>query len=270
MPTADQHPSSKFARLLLMGISGTGKTGALLSLLQAGYKIGVVDMDSGLDWLVNKLRKDHPELLPNLSFQTFRDKLKMTQSGPQYVGIPKAYTSAIQALEKWDDGTLPSEWGDKHILVLDSLTFFGDAAFNWKDALNPETANKKVDKLTIYGAAQDAVADVLAILTSPEFQTNVIVMTHVRWKKVVDEKGNESIIGGGPSSIGEALTDKIGTYFNTVGLAETVGSGPSVKRQIRFQSTGLIALKSSAVNLPEVPLPISSALADYFKAAKGA
>lgn len=266
MPTADQHPSSKFSRLLVMGPSGTAKTGSLLSLLLAGYQIGVLDMDNGLDWLVNKLRKDHPDKLKNLSYMTFKDKYKMTSAGPQYVGVPKAYTSAIQALDKWDDGTVPSAWGDQRIFVLDSLTFFGNAAYNWKDALNPGAK----DKRQIYGQAQDAVADVLDALTSPGFETNVIVFTHVRWRKIVDEKGNETIVGGGPSSIGEALTDRIGTYFNTVGLAETVGQGATARRQIRFQPTGLIDLKSSAVNLPEVPLPISSALADYFKAAKGA
>lgn len=265
MPTADQHPSSRFARLLIMGPSGTGKTGALLSLLLAGYEIAVIDMDSGLDWLVNKLRKDHPELLKKLSYQTFKDKFKMTSAGPIYQGVPKAYTSAVQALEKWDDGTVPSEWGPQKILVLDSLTFFGDSAYNWKDALNPSVK----DKRQIFYDAQGAVADVLTALTSPGFETNVIVMTHVRWTSVTDDKGNRTVVKGGPSSIGEALTDKIGTYFNTVGLAETVGQGASTKRQIRFQPTGLIDLKSSAVNLPEVPLPISTALADYFKAAKG-
>ena len=262
MPTADQHPSTDFTRLLLMGPSGTGKTGSLLSLLQAGYKVSVLDMDNGLDWLVNKLRKDHPELLPNLSYQTFKDKYKMTAGGPQYVGVPKAYTGAIQALEKWDDGTVPSEWGPDRILVLDSLTFFGNAAYNWKDALNP-TAK---DKRQIYGAAQDAVADILDALTSPDFKTNVIVFTHVRWKYVQDDEGNRNVVGAGPSSIGDALTDRIGTYFNTVGMCEK--NQGSERRTIRFHSTGLFDLKTSAVNLPAGPQPLETGLATFFKAAR--
>lgn len=265
MPTASHHPSSDFARLLLMGPSGTGKTGALLSLILAGYKVSVLDMDNGLDWLVNKLRKDHPDKLDQLDFQTFKDKFKMTDAGPTYVGIPKAYTGAIKALEKWDDGTIPSEWGKDRILVLDSLTFFGNAAYNWKDALNPAVK----DKRQIYGNAQDAVADILDAITSPEFKTNVIVLTHVRWNKVTDANGNTTIVGGGPSSIGEALMDRIGTYFNSVGLAESVGSGSNVRRQIRFTPTGLIDLKSAAVGAMDNPVPISTGLADFFKAVKG-
>lgn len=265
MPKASEHSSADFARLLVLGQSGTGKTGALLSLLLAGYKVSVLDMDNGLDWLVNKLKKDHPDKLDNLDFMTFRDKFKMTEQGPTYVGIPKAYTGAIKALEKWDDGTVPSDWGSDRILALDSLTFFGNAAYNWKDALNPGAK----DKRQIYGAAQDAVADILDAITSSEFKTNVIVFTHVRWNKITDANGNTTIVGGGPSSIGEALMDRIGTYFNSIGLAESVGSGANVRRQIRFTPTGLIDLKNAAVGMSDAPAPISTALADFFKAVKG-
>lgn len=248
-----------------MGASGTGKTGGLLSLILAGYKVHVLDMDNGLDWLVNKLRKDHPDKLTNLSYMTFRDKFKMSSAGAQYVGVPNAYTRAIQALDKWDDGTVPSTWGRDHILVLDSLTFFGNAAYNWKDALNPGAK----DKRQIYGAAQDAVSDILDALTSPGFETNVIVLTHVRWQYVTDAEGNRSIVKGGPSAIGEALMDRIGTYFNTVGLAETVGSGANTRRQIRFTPTGLIELKNSTAGQFDAPVPLTTGLADFFKAAKG-
>lgn len=266
MPSAAEHKSSKFTRLLVMGPSGSGKTGSLLSLILAGYKVGVVDMDNGLDWLINKLKRDHPDKLGNLSYMgPFRDKFKMTDAGPIYSGIPNGYTKAIKALEKWDDGTTPSTWGPDHILVMDSLTFFGNAAYNWKDALNPAVK----DKRQIYGEAQSAVSDILDALTSDAFETNVIVLTHVRWETVTDEKGNTSVISGGPSSIGQALTDKIGTYFNNVGLAESSGSGASEKRQIRFTSNGLINLKSSALGLPTTPLPLDSALATFFKAARG-
>jgi hypothetical protein len=252
--------------MLLLGPSGTGKTGALLSLILAGYRVSVIDMDNGLDWLVNKLKKDHPDKLDNLDFQTFKDKFKMTAAGPQYSGVPNAYTRAVQALEKWDDGTIPSEWGPNRVLVLDSLTFFGDAAYNWKDALNPSVK----DKRQIYGEAQGAVTDILGAITSPDFKTNVIVNTHVRWIYQTDSQGNRNLVKGGPSSIGEALMDKIGTYFNNVGLFEATGSGPATKRAIRFSNTGLIDLKTSAVSMPTSPVPIETGLADFFKAARAA
>lgn len=265
MPSATQHPSSEFVRLLVMGPSGSAKTGSLLSLLLAGYKVSVIDMDNGLDWLVNKLRKDHPDKLENLDYQTFKDKFSMTAAGPVYKGIPDAYTRAVKALDKWDDGTSPATWGPDRVLVIDSLTFFGNAAYNWKDALNPSVK----DKRQIYGNAQDAVSDILDAVTAPDFRTNLIVFTHVRWKYVEDDKGNRTVVGGGPSSIGEALMDRIGTYFNSVGLTSTTGIGSGAKRSVTFMPTGLIDLKSSAVNLTQKDLPIETALATFFKAAKG-
>jgi hypothetical protein len=265
MATADQRKPDEFARLMVMGPSGTGKTGSLLPLILDGYRVRVIDMDNGLGWLVNKLKQSHPEFLKNLDFQTFKDKRKMTLGGPMIVGVPNAYTKAITALDKWDDGSSPQTWGDKDILVIDSLTFLGNAAYDWQNALNPPKQGSGQDSRRIYGLAQDAIADVLDAITSPEFRTHVIVMTHVRWTYVVDDKGNRTVVKGGPSSIGEALTDRIGTYFNTMGLVENIGG----KRKITFQSTGLIDLKSEVVNLPPTPLPIETALSTFFKAAKG-
>lgn len=261
MPKASEHKSAEFTKLLIMGPSGTGKTGGLLSLLRAGYEVGVIDMDNGLDWLINYLKKYEPQLLDLLSYQTFRDKFKMSAAGPVYEGIPNAYTKAVQALGKWDDGTSPQEWGAKKILALDSLTFFGQSAFHWKDALNPGAK----DKRTIYFDAQTAVGNILDTITSDAFRTNVMVFTHVRWKTVTDDKGNTTTLGGAPSSIGEALSEKIGTYFNTVGRAESING----KRQITFKSDGMFDLKTSAVGLENVPLPLETAYAKFFEAARG-
>ena len=48
MPTLDTHQSSEFTKLLYLGDSGSGKTGSLVSLLKAGYKIKVLDLDNGV------------------------------------------------------------------------------------------------------------------------------------------------------------------------------------------------------------------------------
>mgnify|MGYP001496439716 CR=1 FL=1 len=45
---ADHHASS-LVKMLYIGDSGTGKTGSLVSLVDAGYKVHVLDMDNGLD-----------------------------------------------------------------------------------------------------------------------------------------------------------------------------------------------------------------------------
>ena len=51
MPSLANHQSNEFTKLLIEGDSGSGKTGALASLVKAGYKLRILDMDNGLDAL---------------------------------------------------------------------------------------------------------------------------------------------------------------------------------------------------------------------------
>jgi hypothetical protein len=257
MPKGSEHKSSSITKMLLIGESGSGKTGALASLAAAGFKLRIIDLDQGLDYLMNYMRKRHPDKLDNIEYVSLRDKVKATAGGFIHVGVPNAYTKAIGLMEKWEDGSTPSLWGPEYVMVLDSLTFLGDAAYNWKDALNPGAKEKR----TIFYAAQEAVAEVLGALTSEEFNTNVIVTSHVRWMERQD--GTTKAF---PSSIGGALGPKIATYFNSLVLAETVGQGQTVKRQLRTAPTAFMDLKNPADI--SAPLPIETGLADFFKAAQ--
>lgn len=257
MAKASEHHSSGITKMLLIGESGSGKTGALASLAAAGYKLRIIDMDGGLDFLMREMRKRHPAQLDNIEFETVRDKLKSAGSaGVIASGIPNGYTKAVSFMDKWSDGTKPSEWGKDHILVLDSLTFFANAAFRWKEALNPGAK----DPRQIFYSAQDAVEDVLALLTSDEMQTNVIVTSHVRWMERQD--GSTKAF---PSAIGGALSPKIPTYFNTLVLCETSGQGATVKRQIKTAPTIFMDLKNPAGTDMLPALPIETGLATFFK-----
>lgn len=260
MPKASEHQSGKFTKMLLVGESGCGKTGTLLSLLLAGFKVRVIDMDNGLDWLVNQLKKKHPEVLDNLEYVTCRDALKLGAGALGVVtklAVPNAYPNAVKLMEKWEDGSIPSEWGHDYILVLDTLTFFANAAYRWKEALNPTVK----DPRQIYGAAQDAVEDILELLTSAEFQTNVIVISHIRW--VERQDGTKKAY---PSAVGEALSPKIPTYFNNLLLSESSGNGANVKRTFKTLPTTFMDLKNTGAEDLPATLPINTGLADFFKA----
>ncbi len=177
MPSGSQHSSSNLTKMLLIGESGSGKTGALASLAAKGYKLRIIDLDNGLDFLMRYMRKHHKDQLDNIQYQSFRDKTKPTAAGIIPAGVPNAYTKAIMAMEKWEDGRAQSTWGPEYIMVLDSLTFLGNAAFAWKEALNPGIK----DPRQIFYSAQQAVEDVLAVVTSPDFATNVIMTSHLKW-----------------------------------------------------------------------------------------
>jgi hypothetical protein len=259
MAKLSAHQSADFVKLVYIGESGTGKTGSLTSLVEAGYNLRVLDFDNGLDILRLFINHADPKLIDKVDYITLRDKFKSDpRVGAKVDGVPKAYTQSVKYLSEWDDETIPSEWGTDTIFVLDSLTALGRAAFRWALAMNPTVK----DRRQIYGAAQEAIFILLELLTSDEFRTNVIIISHV------DVREANGIAKGFPSSIGAALGPKIPTLFNTILLAESRGSGSNVKRTISTVPTSLIDLKNPAPFALNKSLPLETGLATVFSTLK--
>ena len=256
MPSLAQHQSNDFTKMLIMGDSGSGKTGALTSLVTAGYNLRILDMDNGLETLKQFVLQQAPDRIGSIEYRTLRDAYKATPEGP-VVSRPTAFVDAIKMLDRWkyDDVDLgpPSEWGSECLLVIDSLTFLSDSAFAWARGLAP--GNK--DPRQWYGTAQDAIEKVLALLTSPNFKTNVIVIAHVKY--IEREDGTTK---GYPTSVGSALSPQIPRYFNSVALCQTKTGG---KRTIQTVATAMIDLKNPKPfeMLPSYPLEIG--LVDFFR-----
>lgn len=260
MPSLEQHQSNTTTKLLLIGDSGAGKTASLAALVDSGYKLRILDFDNGLDSLVGQIRRRCPDRAKNVSFETLRDKYRGTGTGVILDGPPKAFVTAMQLLDKWGDLGKPEDWGTDTVVVVDSLTFMSNAAYNYNGFLNP-TAK---DKRTIFYAAQSSIEHTLALLTSESFKPNVIIIAHMTFLDRPD--GTKK---GFPIAVGQALSPKIAPYFNSVALAETIGSGQSMKRVIRTISTPLIDLKNPAsFNIAET-LPIETALATFFTTVQG-
>ena len=180
-----KHQSSEHTKLLLMGDSKSGKTGALASLVLAGYKLRILDLDNGLDALAAALRNADPKKLENVEFRTLRDKWTSSPVGPIVAGQATAFIEALRMLDRWKYGDvdlgIPAEWGADTVLAVDSLTFLSDAAWNFREPLVPRSRDGKYDVRAVYKDAQDAISGVLALLTSESFRTNVIVISHVRY-----------------------------------------------------------------------------------------
>lgn len=242
--------------MLLEGDSGSGKTGALTSLVAAGYSLRILDMDNGLETLKQYVLQECPDKLGNIEFRTLRDRYKASPSGPIIDGSPKAFVDAIKMLDRWKyddvDYGKPNEWGPEVILVIDSLTFLSDAAFVWAQGLN---ANAK-DPRQWYGNAQDAIEKVLALLTSPNFETNVIVISHIKY--IDNPDGSRK---GYPTAVGQALSPVIPRYFNSVALCQTSAGG---KRTIQTAATAMIDLKNPKPFEMQPKYNISTGLAEFF------
>lgn len=259
MPKLSDHHSSTTVKLILIGDSGTGKTGSLVSLLAEGYKLRILDMDNGLDSLVQWGRRIAPDKLSNVEFETVRDNYKASTLGPVIAGQPKAFLSALQLMTKWSDGTAPSEWDSSTVFIIDSLTALSKSAFDWAKGMNP-TAK---DPRQWYFSAQQALENIIAMVTSESFKPNVIIISHVTYKELAD-----GTTKGYTSSIGSALGPTIPKYFNTLLLAESVGSGTNVKRTIKTLPTGVIDLKTPIPFKLPAALPLDTGIAEVFKQLK--
>lgn len=256
MPKLTEPQASTIIKTLLLGDSGTGKTGALVSLVQAGYKLRILDMDNKINGgiLPIAIKKLCPDKMGNVEYESLRDAMKMTAAGPILSGVPKAFTQALGLMEKWSDGTVPSTWGPGYIFVLDSLTFLSDAAYDWVKGLNPGAK----DPRQWFYAAQNSVEKTLAFLTGDSFATNVIVICHVAYQQRA-----EGTLKGFPASIGSALGPTIPTYFENMVLTEIRGG----KRTIQTLPTALVDLKNPA-GMTEA-MPVETGLAKFFSTIKG-
>lgn len=253
MPTLDHHQSDQFTKLIYIGDSSTGKTGSLVSLLSAGYKFKILDMDNGLETLKIYARMAQADL-SLVEFETYRDTYRSTPAGPLVKGAPKAFTNALAKMTEW------SEIEDANtIFVLDSLSAYGRAAWEWAKGMNPAAK----DPRQWYFAAQQAVESTIALLTGENFKMNVILISHVNYKEVT-----EGVHKGHVNAVGSALGPIIPRYFNTMLLAESIGSGKNVKRKIKTLPTGVIDLKIPSPEA-EAEYPLETGLADIFKLLKG-
>jgi hypothetical protein len=261
MTLLSKHQSNEYTKMLLEGDSGSGKTGALTSLVAAGYKLRILDMDNGLETLKQYVTKECPNKLDNVEFRTLRDLYKATPDGPVIAGTPKAFVDAVKMLDHWKYDSIdlgdPCEWGPDVVLVIDSLTFLSDAAYDWAEPLTPKSDRGFSDRRATYGIAQDAIEKVLAQLTSESMRTNVIIISHIKY--VDNPDGTRK---GYPTAIGSALSPIIPRYFNTVALCQTKAGG---KRTIQTAATAMIDLKNPKPFAAAKEYPIETGLADFFR-----
>lgn len=265
MPTLSSSIASDPVKLLIVGHSGAGKTAALISLVEAGYKLRILDFDNGLEFLAQLVMAKCPDKISNISYMSFRDTMKAGPAGMIVKGTPKAFPNAVNALDKWEDGTPASSWGQDTVIVVDSLTRMGRAALAWAKQMNPGFKDPRL----WYAPAQGAVEDVIANLTGEDIKANVVVITHIDVREDVDERGKVTGSDSFPSSVGKALGPKIPQYFNTILVAETVGSGQNTKRQFRTYPTGEL----SWVKVPKLNVgatyPIDTGLKTLFDQLRG-
>lgn len=263
MPSLTNHQSNDYTKLLLIGDSKSGKTGSLVSLVKAGYKLRILDLDNLLDVLKYMIQNQCPELMANVEFRTLRDKRKAGAQGSVIDGAPKAWINMVKMLSNWkytEDGVEtdfgnPGTWGPECILVVDSLSRLCDAAYDFHESIIPIGKSGDYDKRAVYGNAQADVENLISMLTSPAMQTNLIVIAHVTYQDQPD-----GTTKGFPQGVGQKLSPKIPQYFPSVVLFTNKGG----KRTIQTNSTPMMDLANPKPFAMAPSYPIETGLADFF------
>ena len=257
MPSMTEHESNSIVKVLCPSDSGAGKTGALASLVDAGFNVRILDFDNGLSVLKGFV-KDKSKLANVHFVDKLQDSYKL-QMGR--VGIPKAaaFSRAMDALEKggpefWGAEIGPvKDWTSRDILVLDSLSMAGRASLWLVMQLNG--AGFKQPEIQHYGTAMENVERLVQMLTSTLVPCHVIINTHV-----TGIEGDPRLY---PEALGSKLSPKIGRYFdNVVAIRLTQG-----ERKFLTVKDGLLALKT-ATALPET-LPITDGWVKIFEGLTG-
>lgn len=281
MPTlADTLSSSPPIKAMVIGDSGSGKTGALYSLLKAGYRLWIADFDNGLDILTGMARGDKTltdesrrALLSRVTFETCQDPFMQVQ-GKMIPQAAVAWTKAMVTMDKWK---IPSLTQDD-IFILDSMTFAGKSALRHILAMNSRLTTQPWN--SDYHQAQQLLENFLGYIYSNSVKCHVLILTHIKQQgireTVIDDEKTVKQIevegsrkGYPETGTGRALSPTVGRYFNSMLLIDIMGSGPSAMRVIRTVPHENIGLKNPAPGLVAPQYPIATGLADFFSTVRG-
>jgi hypothetical protein len=280
--------TNRVVKGLCLGYPGSAKTGSLASLINSGrYNVRILDFDGNYDPLYEYVK---PEFYNKVEIKTFQDKLKM---GPEKIipqGPPKAFEQAMKLLDNWkytDQGTGEvvdygpvSDWGPQDVLVLDSLTHMGRAAF--RRTLYNNNRIAKGPRIQDWGQAMADQEACMEVLTSNSLKCNVLVLAHLKLIGPPEEKPTDSeetkevkkemmdLIPSRlyPSALGKELPPKIAANFPYVFLYRSKVLGKSVKRTIVTTPQPEVDVKVPLVNIDK-ELDVGDGLLKIFEKVQG-
>lgn len=257
MPSLVDHESNQVFKGMCAADSGSGKTGALASLVDAGFNLRILDFDNGLSVLKGYVK--NKANLANVHYvDRLQDDIKLVAGRIGFQKAP-AFQRAMDALDKggkefWGADIPPvDEWTPREVLVLDSLTMCGRTSLQM--VLVANAAGLKSPEIQHYGTAMENVEKLVMSLMASTVKCNVIINTHI-----TSVEGDARLY---PDALGSKLPPKIGKYTdNIIGLRLQAGT-----RSFLTQKDGLLPLKS-AVPLPE-KLPIDTGWVTIFEKITG-
>lgn len=287
MPSLASLERPRRAVILEIGFPGTGKTGALAALANAGYNLRIADFDGNLASLREHLTD---EALHRVEVVSLEDELKYGERTIEPKGVPQSFARFLKLWNNWAYETPQGEkidlgpvrsWGLNDVLVIDSLTEMGEAIMRRTLAMNNRTIlNRRQNDWGTAMADQDAV---MQIVTGSDIPCHVIVTSHLKIvapKEPDKDKDSDTVQAIKeqvaelvparlyPTALGHQLPQSIARHFSTVLLFETEFVNGKPKRVIRTQPKPEVDVKMPAAKLPPT-LPLETGMLTVFEALVG-
>ena len=291
-------------KLIMLGEQGSGKTGATVSLICAGYQVRVLDIDQGQQTLINLLTNENYPYA-----KIIRDKginlataynyipidcpmVSRSMEGKEMYGkvlIPasgNSFSRAIAAIDSWKDKELNLDfgsvntWDENCVLIIDSLSTLGDYALFLVQAMNGRLGaapTEKTNRMDI-NSASDQLKRLMLWLHADSVRCNVVLITHIKWvedsyqKALINQDGRQDqaktlVPFGCPMTIGTAFASTVGKYTNNIFNVKKTGSGGNISRKI--YTVGLDGIVAKSATFLKESYPQDTGLAAIFSAFRG-
>lgn len=297
-------PDTESAKIILMGDSGHGKTGAKAALVALGYKLRILDTDRGFKILRSLLtdprypyaaymkrhgidpgepgRISHIPINVPIGINTVTIKRDGKNHSYDVISPTSAaaWSRVVNQLREWKDpdqdlnlGPI-TDWENDSVLDLDTISTLAELAKYWSQDMNNELGALDDPHGRHTGAAQELTSRLMIKLTSSEVRCNVIATTHITWADV--QRGaalspeallreKKSVDARGfPSVIGRALSPVLGKRWNDVFIVRRTGSSADSERRIYSEPIDNTDAKHSV--WLEKSYPLASGLGQIFYA----
>ena len=282
MANAEKMLGSTPFRGMIVGFPGAGKTGALVPLITAGFKIRMLNYDGNEQPL---FAYADPTMLKNVDIVRLEDKMKVT---PQYVGpdgIPTAFLDGLKLMNHWtykeDDGTVvdlghSADWGLDTVVVLDSMQSMGDSAKNRAMVIRNKTPLNTTDG--VWGLGMNEQDEFIKVLAKNKARHHTIILSHLKIIQPRDKRQGDSQMTEDikeqlaelikaryyPAALGWALPQQIARHVPIVLEAKKKFVGRAVHRILSPVPREELDLKLPIKDLqPEYPL--ETGLLDIFR-----
>ena len=254
MADFDKHPSHDRTTVLLVGASGAGKTRTFATLANNGYKVRILDFDNGLDILKDETLGLTEAGRKNVSFISLRDD--------PTVARPVSWERFTKILlNGWKDGDEDlgslKDWGPDTVLVIDSLTFAGEAD---KRAAVYEAKKNQYAAIGTpeYGTAGRQMSWALELITNPAWKFH-IVATAI--ESIIE--GDSGVAQIYPDVVTRPFSQKMKRYFNNIIYVKQKQTEKGAVPFFLTKSTNRIELRTSAPS--KVPAEMPADLNELFK-----